>query len=219
MQAAEKIQHQAVLKWVRPPQQARTRATLNRLLDAAEELLAEKSFQELGIAEVARVAHTSIGGFYRRFRDKDGLLHALHERFCEDARATTDESLEPARWAGAPLVEILDQVTAFLVQIHLEREGLFRAFLIAGVTDETVRARTEGLFQYIADRLHVLLEERRDEMSHPAPDTAADVGLRVVLGSLDLLIQLQPKASRLDIATLTAELARVLKNYLGARAS
>ena len=75
---------QASLRWVRPPQQERTRASLTRLLDAAETLLGEKSFDEVSIAEVTREARTSIGGFYRRFADKDGLLHALHERFCDE---------------------------------------------------------------------------------------------------------------------------------------
>jgi len=217
MKAAAAVQTQAVLAWVRPAHQARTRAALNRLLDAAEELLAEKGFDEMGIVEIARRAGTSVGGFYRRFRDKEGLLHALHERFCEDARATADEALAPAKWAGASLSEILHQVTGFLVQIHREREGLFRAFLLRGVTDVAVRERTEKVFQYIAARLRDLLEQRRDEISHPDLDTAADIALRAVLGSLDLMIQLHPNSLRIDDQRLTEELSRVFTGYLGAR--
>jgi AcrR family transcriptional regulator len=219
MRAAAITQTQAVLAWVRPAHQARTRAALNRLLDAAEELLAEKGFDEMGIVEIARRAGTSVGGFYRRFRDKDGLLHALHERFCEDALATADEALDPTKWAGASLPEILSQVTGFLVQIHRDREGLFRAFLLRGVTDTAVRERTEKVFQHMAERLRELLDGRRDEISHPDLDTAADVALRAVLGSLDLTIQLRPNALHIDEQRLTAELSRVFTSYLGARSA
>ena len=60
----------AGLHWVRPPQQARSQETLNRLLDAAEQLVAEKGFDDTPVAEVARRAGSSVGAFYSRFREK-----------------------------------------------------------------------------------------------------------------------------------------------------
>jgi len=208
---------QASLRWVRPPQQERTRASLTRLLDAAETLLGEKSFDEVSIAEVTREARTSIGGFYRRFADKDGLLHALHERFCDDAVATTDDALDAEKWAGASLEEILAQVTAFLVDIHREKRGLLRAFLLRGLSDAVVRERTEDVFRYIGDALRVLLREHRDEISHPDPDTAAAFGLRVVLATLEHWVQLEPTTPEFTPPALTHELTRVFVTYLGVR--
>jgi AcrR family transcriptional regulator len=209
----------ALLRWVRPPQQERTRASLTRILDAAEALLAEKSFDDISIAEVTRLGKTSIGGFYRRFADKDGLLHAAHERFCDDARATADEALSLEKWAGATLLEILEQVTAFLVRIHRERKGLFRAFLLRGLSDAVVRERTESVFLYIEERLRDLLRERRDEISHPDPETAAAFGLRVVIATLDLWVQLEPGTPEFAEDRLAAELTRVFTAYLGARSA
>jgi AcrR family transcriptional regulator len=211
--------YQASLRWVRPPQQERTRASLTRLLDAAETLLAHKSFDEVTIAEVTREARTSIGGFYRRFADKDRLLHALHERFCEDARATTDDALDLEKWAGASLGEILGQVTAFLVEIHREKRGLFRAFLLRGLSDLVVRERTDDVFRYIGDALRDLLREHRAEISHPDPDTAARFGLRVVVATLDHWVQLGPTTPEFAPEALTRELTRVFATYLGVRAA
>ena len=113
---------QGLLEWIRAPQQARTRECLNRLLDVAESLVAEKGFAGASIVEIAHRAGSSVGGFYRRFRDKDGLLHALHERFCEEARATADAAFDPARWEGTPTADVLDEFTAFLVRIVRDRE-------------------------------------------------------------------------------------------------
>jgi AcrR family transcriptional regulator len=215
MDTAPVIEPQAFLRWVRPPQQARTRATLTRLLDAAEDLFAEKSFDEVGVADLTRRARTSVGGFYRRFRDKDGLLQAVHERFCDDARATADVALDPAQWSGASLAEIVEKVTAFLVEIYRDRKGLLRAFMLRGPADAIVRERTESVFQYIATRWRGLASERRAEIAHPAPEEAATFGLRVVVGTLDYWIQLDPPAPELDEQKLTRELTRVFTSYLG----
>ena len=46
----------------------------------AEALIAERGLGGLSIAEVVRRARSSVGSFYGRFGDKDGLLRALHAR-------------------------------------------------------------------------------------------------------------------------------------------
>src|SRR2546430_7916872 len=65
----------------RPPQQTRSQETLDRILDAAERVLDEKSFTEATLAEIMERAGVTVGAFYRRFPDKDALLHLLDERF------------------------------------------------------------------------------------------------------------------------------------------
>jgi AcrR family transcriptional regulator len=204
-----------MLQWVRTPQQARTREGLTRLLDAAEALVTAKGFDDAGIAEIARDAGSSVGAFYRRFADKDGLLHALHERFCDEARATTDAALEPARWTGAPTDEVLREFTAFLVQIFRDREGFFRAILQRGASDAVVRERTDRLFEHVADQLAALLRGRGGDIAHGDPKLAATVGLRVVIGTLTHTIQAQPHMLPLADERLATELARVLTAYLG----
>jgi AcrR family transcriptional regulator len=108
------------LVWVRPPQQARSQLTLSRILDASETLLAEKSWEDAGVAEIARRAGSSVGAFYSRFRDKDALLVALHERFVEEAFATSVAALEETRWTGASICEIVRELVAFQVRVTLK---------------------------------------------------------------------------------------------------
>jgi AcrR family transcriptional regulator len=203
-----------LLEWVRAPRQARTREGLVRLLDAAEALVAARGFDDAGIAEIARQAGSSVGAFYRRFADKDGLLHALHERFCDEARATADTALNPARWSDAATEEMLREFTMFLVQVFREREGFFRAILQRGASDPVVRERTDRLFEHMADRLAALLRGRRGDIAHADPTLAATVGLRVVIGTLTHTIQAQPHTLPLSDERLGAELARVFIAYL-----
>lgn len=204
-----------MLEWIRPPQQERTRQALGRILDAAEALVAEKGFEDACIAEIAQRADSSIGGFYRRFADKQRLLQALHERFCEEAQATAEVALNPMRWAGASVVEIISEFAAFLVQIYREREGLFRAFLMCGSTDATVRERTRQLFQFLAQRLDVLLRGHRDEIQHADPELAASFALQVLIGTLNHAVLLQPPVLGLSDERLPRELSRVFLSYLG----
>ena len=78
------------VEWVKPTHQAHSQETLERLLDAAEELVSERGFDNTTVSEIVHRANSSVGAMYARFNDKDSLLVCLHERFCEQALATAD---------------------------------------------------------------------------------------------------------------------------------
>lgn len=205
------------LEWIRPPQQARTRRTLTRLLDAADRLVAEKGFADAGIAEIARAAGSSVGGFYRRFGDKQGLLQALHARFCEEARATADIALDPARWADAPTAAVVREFVAFLLRIYRERAGQFRAYQQSGFDDEIVRRRTVELYDYLHQKLAALFAARGADVSHPDAGLAAAFALDLVLSKLSHAVLLRPEVFGLADPRLDDELPRAFLAYLGVR--
>ncbi|HSP96608.1 MAG TPA: TetR/AcrR family transcriptional regulator [Candidatus Dormibacteraeota bacterium] len=194
--------------------QERTRRTLGRMLDAAEKLVADRGFSDTSIAEIARVAGTSVGGFYRRFPDKQGLLQALHARFCDEARATADAGLDPARWVGTPIADIVRQFSAFLIQIYRERAGSVRAFSLAALTDDTVRQRTLELREHLHRCLAALLADRRAELGHVDVERSAAFAIDFMVGTLSQAVHFQIEAEpRLD-----GELPRLFLAYLGLRA-
>jgi AcrR family transcriptional regulator len=209
----------AELRWVRPPQQARSQETLDRILDAAEALVTEKGFEDTPVAEIASRAGSSVGAFYARFQDKDALLHALYERYYEQAIATADAALDSRRWEGACIAEIVDAVVRFLTAIYREQGGLIRAFVIRNHSDAEFQARRERLSQYVSDRLSLLLLARCDEISHPDPARAAAFGLALVFSTLESVIlfgELRSGALALSDDDLATELVRAYLAYLGA---
>lgn len=209
----------AELRWVRPPQQARSQETLDRILDAAEALVTEKGFEDTPVAEIATRAGSSVGAFYARFQDKDALLHALYERYYEQAIATADAALDPRRWEGAQIAEIVDAVVRFLTAIYREQGGLIRAFVIRNHSDAEFQARRERLSHYVSDRLSLLLLARCDEISHPDPARAAAFGLALVFSTLESVIlfgELRSGALALSDDDLATELVRAYLAYLGA---
>ena len=133
------------LQWVRPPQQARSQETLDRILEAAGTLVSEKGFEDATVGDIVRRAGSSVGAFYARFRDKEGLLYALSDRYLAEATATADDALDPERWEGASVAEIIAEVVRFLVVSYRERAGLMRAFVVRNHTDLEVRSRQEHI--------------------------------------------------------------------------
>ena len=101
-----------------------------RILDAAEEVISERGFDNATVSEIVRRGKSSVGAMYARFNDKDSLLACLHERFCEQALATTDAALDALRWEGTTIAEILSNVLPFLVHVYHHKRGLIRAFIV-----------------------------------------------------------------------------------------
>lgn len=80
----------------RPPQQARSREALRKLLTAAEEVLAEVGYEECTMVAVAERAGVSVGSIYRRFEGRDQLLAVLKDRMANDLEARIVAAVDAA---------------------------------------------------------------------------------------------------------------------------
>lgn len=206
------------MEWVRPTHQSRSQETLERILDAAEAVIAEKGFDKATVSEIVRRAKSSVGAMYARFSDKDALLSCLYERFYAEAVATADVAVDPVRWEGASIADIFGEVIPFLVHVYEQKAGLVRALIVRGSTDHDFAERGARLFQYISGRLSDLLMERRAEIGHPNPALAIDLGLRMVFDTLDqttLGADIQRTNYPLSSSELSEELTRMFLGYLG----
>ena len=202
------------------PRQARSRATRDRILDAAEAIVAGRGFDGAGVALVVQRADCSVGAFYSRFRDKQGLLVALYERFAAEASARIDASLDPARWSEEPLPRCLHGLVRTLVELHRERRGLARAFAVEAQRDPAVQARRDALFQVAARRLAGFVRARAGEIGHHHAERAVVFGLAVIWGTIEgaiLFDRLRSGSLAPTDDDLAAELLRVLVGYLGLR--
>ncbi len=201
------------LVWVRPPQQARSQLTLSRILDAAESILTDKSWEDASVAEIARRAGSSVGAFYARFPDKDTLLAALHQRFIEEAWATAHAALDEGRWTGASICEVVRELVAFQVRENDRRRGQLRAFAARAIHDPRFHARAEQLGKMIEERFTKLVVARRHEILHPIPVVAAAFVGRMISAML-LSRLLDPKFVPSGISFVD-ELTHAALAYLG----
>ena len=206
------------LKWVHRPLQARSRETLERILTATEAMLTERDFGSISVSEIALAGGSSVGAFYARFKDKEGLLHLIHERFCEEALATIQDALDPKRWEGIELTVLLDALVTFMVQTYRERAGLLRAFLLYGCVHEDFQKREQRLSNQLNACLSQVMASRLGEIQHPRPDTAVVFGLQMMLSTLQAkyVVSKTPEAgSNEAVSVLIYELSRAYRGYLG----
>jgi AcrR family transcriptional regulator len=198
----------APLETVSGPKQARSEATLYRLLDAAEALLAEKGLAGLSIPEIVRRAGSSVGGFYARFRDKNELLRALEERFYRE------------RWRDAATSRIVAAAVAELVTVTRERQSMLAAFLYRAIQDPVVRADALRFRRRASERVGALLLSRRDELSHPDPERAIDLGIQTAFALMQqhvLIGETSAGGRALSDEDLCSELTHLFSAYIGLR--
>ena len=96
----------------RPPQQARSRASLNKVLASAEHVLSTRGVEEFTVAAVAEHAGMSVGAIYRRFTGKQRLLQAVKEQLLEQLETSVTEALRSARPGLDGIISAFTHATA-----------------------------------------------------------------------------------------------------------
>jgi AcrR family transcriptional regulator len=162
------------LHWVRTGQQSRSQKTQAALLDAAALLFSEKGIEAASVADVAERAGCSVGSVYHHFRDKKALLYAVVDRLSEEFRATTRDAVDPARWEGASVPDILRGYLEFSLEVSCDRPSLASTGREASRTDPALREHLAEVQTELNNGLMELLLARRDEMGHPDPVLAAE---------------------------------------------
>jgi AcrR family transcriptional regulator len=111
------------------PQTARGRATRRALLDAAEEVFGELTFEQASVSEISRRAGEAQGTFYAHFTDKKAIFIELVRDLTREMRTTmsfaikgVDDRLEAERRRFAAF---FDLITGHRAVYRLRREAEF----------------------------------------------------------------------------------------------
>ena len=170
----------AVEAHLKPPQQERSRQSLERALDAAVALMVERGSDAFTLAEVAERADVSIGSIYGRVKSKDDLLRSVHARELQRIDQETVKAFR--RFKREP--GDLDSAAAFAVtaaaQILRKNAGILGPFMM--------RANSDPVIAEMGARSHVSLEaqfttvvmSRSERVTHPNPTAAVHWTFTVV---------------------------------------
>ncbi len=181
-QAHPRAAHTAVL---RAPRQARSRATLDRIVRATQELLETRTFDEISVLEIVARAGSSVGAFYTRFPDKAALLDYMDElyalRIVEIGKAVAGERAGP----DVTLADEVGGVVNFLLQLHRTQPGLLRTLIVEArrQSEGSFRERTRRMNRTIPPVMERLLAHE-SEMGHPEPRRAVYLGLLMVFSAI-----------------------------------
>jgi AcrR family transcriptional regulator len=136
------------------PLQARSRERVRRILDAADELLAEEGAQAFTTNRIARRASVPVGSVYRYFPDKERIVEALALRYWSDfedlvAAAAEIDEMNPLQDPGSVVLDAL--AAGFRA-----RPG-FLALWYGGLRTEQVRDATRPTRSAIARSIERIL--------------------------------------------------------------
>lgn len=183
------------------PRQRRSRATVEKILTAAAQVLAEEGLTAT-TDRIAIRAGVSIGSLYQYFPNKGALMLELARRHMAEAANLLDHALRP----GRPSSVWLPDAVAAVATLH--QDGDLHRVLYDHAASTTALAETfEQVNQALRTRVEDLLVAERDLTE---PSTTAQVLVALVESLTHRLV------GTTDPQTLAREVTRAAMGYLDA---
>ncbi len=205
-----------------PPRQARSRASEQRLLDAAEIVLVRDGIERTTLHDIAKQARMSPANVYRRFRDKEALLRAVFRRFNQRSEAATAAAFDPETVRPLGLVRFAQQmipgmVAGFRAQARLSRVAV--EFSQQNWELDFVRKARQSEARSFERMVQTFLMWH-DQIRHPDPEYAVRFAFATVACILREIILFDRAYVFADIVavddeSLKCELPRLFLRYLG----
>lgn len=203
----------------RKPQQGRSKASLERMLSAARELMLERGNEDFTLQDVNQRGAVSIGSIYLRFQSKDNLVRAVIARALEEL-ALAEETMVNDVLAQSPTLdefmpryvadyaEVL-RINAPLLRLAMERAS-FDPLVSKPGKDHALRATDRGM--------QAMLHYRAD-FGGGDHETRANSAYKIVFATLARQLSLGSSgeaAHDYDWDVLKRELGRMCLAYLRA---
>jgi AcrR family transcriptional regulator len=188
------------------PQQARSRATIEAILQAAAHILGERGWEGLTTNDVAELAGVSIGSLYQYFPHKLALVEAVRRRHFDDVLAV----LRAAADRQLPRAHRIEALVDGMISVHSRYPTAHRVLL-----EETPRSREAGTLH---DRFAAKLHQRYEAIVRVNAGSASAASLRVVARVLAAAVAgvVHDAAGQgtLQSERLRLELLRLVDSYL-----
>ena len=204
------------LKQANDAKQGRSQRTLEKILQAAEELLHDRGFDELTMADLAEHAGCAVGTVYGRIPNKDSLLACLYERLESCSRGRAVRMVAECRDLG--LQGRVAGICDALIDIMVSTRGVNRAVTThlwsrPGGDVHGFRRSTTATFKQAA----AFLAECGDEITHQRKRDACEFGLLTIFTMGQDRIVFGDRSGiqmRYSVRALKSRLATVLLSYL-----
>lgn len=149
----------------KPAKQDRSRRTREVLLRSLEELLKERSFEQIGVVEIAENANVSTASIYRRFDKRDGLLPALFDLYLqrmEEWYQRDDIKTELAKLAtqNLTLKQFVNMNIQLLIRLIRDLEHLSRPMFLYA------RMRPDLISDRVVQQLQSALESSKQTLAN-----------------------------------------------------
>ena len=206
--------------WLIGPQQRRSQDTTDRILGEAIAVLSETKLEDVSVADLARRAQVSVGGFYARFTSKDALLHAIDDHLLELALRRVRTEMSPDRLADAPIEDVVLSYVATMLRFFGRHRALIRQIVIKARSSADPRfvERARTFSRTAHGLLKARLLERKTDIHCESPEESIEFALMMVSAAAREAVLFGDR--KLNLSTvrgrrLVVELVRAFLAYLG----
>jgi AcrR family transcriptional regulator len=157
-----------------PPKQARSIATEQKMLAAAEELLQNGDPQHVTVENVVRLSGSTVGSFYARFGNVEGLFEALHKRYLDSIFESKLISATSQSIAQPDLKSSIRYGYKTILEFGYKNRKLL-AYFITHPSDDALMIR-----RVLVDSMLNNLKAHRSEVAHKDLKRASENAMRLV---------------------------------------
>lgn len=170
----------AITAHARAPKQGRSRQSFERIIEGTIELLRERSYDQITLAEICERSGVSTGSLYGRVAGKDELLRAVQVLFLERlGEQFTGEAERIAREARG-LAQVVPAVVASMGNLLKENASVLRSFMLRSASDQAIETAGKKSFIENHGKFIALLKACAKEIRHPQPDRAIDTSMQLI---------------------------------------
>lgn len=194
------------------PSQARSRATVDAILEAAARVFAARGYAGATTNHIAARAGVSVGSLYEYFPNKDALLVALVEHHIAEAGTLLTGVAERSLTPTTSLQHAVEAMVQAMIELHAQNPRLHRVLFEEAPLPPQVRLRLEALERSMAIGVAEYLGTRQEVT---APDTL--MAATVLVQAIEALThKLEIHGGADHQATLVTELVTLATAYLTA---
>lgn len=188
------------------PRQARSRATVEAIVQAGARILSDEGWAGFTTNRIAERAGISIGSLYQYFPDKISLVDAIRHRHLDDSITV----MRKVRADGLPPAEFTAQLVEAMVAAHSAYPGLHRVLLDEAPSSEEYRNPNSEFeieyLSYFAEAIAIYQKRK--------PNAADHVAGRVISDAIDGVIHNAARRGAIGDPAMQKELVRLIALYL-----
>jgi AcrR family transcriptional regulator len=188
------------------PRQARSRATVDAILDAGAQVLGRRGWAKFTTNEVAETAGVSIGSLYQYFPNKAVLVETITRRHFDDVLRVLQAIAADAK----PTNERAESLVAGMIAIHSVNPALHRILMEETPISAATRAAHDQFEAEYLRRYEILVGSKH-------PDAAEQAAAQVLSAAVAGAIHDAARRGSLLTCTLKQEIILLARAYLRER--
>lgn len=186
------------------PRQARSRATIDAILDAAARILGERGWAGLTTNAAAEIAGVSIGSLYQYFPNKLALVEAVRQRHLNEVLAVLHAAADDKKTRKRRVEALIDGMIA----VHSRYPAAYRVLLEESPRGEDSRD-TYDFFETECRKAYEAIFKANSRRA-----TDARIGAQVLAGAAAGAVHEAARQGALALPALRKELIVLIESYL-----